>query len=1160
MPTFNGSAGHDTLAGGADNDIINGLGGNDHLSGAAGNDTVDGGAGNDQLFGGANNDSLSGAAGNDMLDGGANDDAMKGGIGNDTYVLTEAGDTVTELPGGGTDAILTSLDNRSLADFANVENLTLLGVANLNATGSDVANFLTGNDGKNVLSGGKGNDTLYGGAGDDTLKGEAGNDLYLVDSFFDVVEEAAGGGKDTIRSTGTYDLVDGQEIETLIITSAGSVGGFGNNFANAITMMGGGDATFNGEGGNDTLTGSTESDLLSGGADNDVINGGDGSDRLFGDDGNDTMNGGKGSDIYAVDSVADKVNELAGQGTEDTVFSTLASYTLTANVENLRMIDGLGLNGIGNALNNVLTGNALGNLLDGAAGNDSLSGVEGADTLKGGTGNDTLDGGIGADKMEGGAGNDLYIWDDASDLTTELAGAGIDTVQTDRSGHILAANVENLTLTGVAHITGTGNGQANLLTGNEGKNVLAGEGGNDTLDGGTANDTLKGGAGNDVYLVDTFFDVVEEATGGGKDTIRSTGTYDLTDDQEIESLIITSGGSVGGFGNTLANAITMMGGGDATFNGEEGNDTLTGSTDGDFLSGGKDNDVLIGGDGGDRLFGDEGKDTMNGGKGDDIYAVDSVADKVVELAGQGTDVVFSTLTNYTLAANVENLRLVDALGLNGTGNALNNTLTGNALGNLLDGAAGNDSLSGVEGADTLKGAAGNDTLDGGIGADKMEGGAGNDLYLWDDGSDVIVELAGGGTDLVQTDRNGHVLAANVENLTLTGVAHITGTGNSQANLLTGNGGKNVLIGAGGHDTLDGGGENDTLQGGAGNDVYVVDSIDDVVEEAAGAGKDTIRALVAYNLVDGQEVEQLVLLAGGFGFGGGNNLANVITMAGAGEVLMFGNGGNDTLNGGAGNDELDGGADNDVLNGGLGNDVLQLGLGNDVMAGGKGDDRYFVESAGDKVTELAGQGVDTVHSYVAVYTLGANVENLQLDAGINGTGNALNNSMIGNLFGNTLDGAGGNDILRGLSGDDSLLGGAGNDELLGEAGLDTLKGGAGNDVLEGGRNADVMFGEAGADVFRYAIAVEADLEFLGGDTINGFQSGVDKIDLVDLFADFAIDPDDAFTGGYLVLDKSGANTIIRFDQDGNAPGGTAFQVTLATVTSAVVLATDLILET
>ena len=1159
MPTFNGGAGHDTLAGGADNDIINGLGGNDNLSGAAGNDTVDGGAGNDQLFGGANNDSLIGAAGNDTLDGGANDDTMKGGVGNDTYILAEVGDSVGELLGGGTDTIQTSLDNRNLADFANVENLTLLGVADIDATGSDLANLLTGNAGLNVLSGGKGNDTLDGGAGDDTLKGGVGNDVYLVDSFFDVVEEAIGGGKDTIRSNDTYDLAEDQEIENLIITSAGAVAGFGNKLANAITLIGSGDGTLSGNDGNDTLTGSTDDDTLSGGKDNDVLNGGDGGDHLFGDQGNDTMNGGKGGDTYVVDSVADKVNELAGQGTDDTVFSQLAGYTLTANVENLRLADGFGVNGTGNALNNVLTGNALGNQLDGAAGNDSLSGVEGADTLKGGAGNDTLNGGIGADKMEGGAGNDRYIWDDGGDLTTELVGGGTDTVETDRNGHILAANVENLTLTGIAHVTGTGNGQANFLTGNSGKNVLAGEGGHDTLDGGAENDTLKGGAGNDVYLVDSFFDVVEEAIGGGKDTIRSTGTYDLAEDQEIENLIITSAGIVAGFGNSLANAITLIGSGEGTLNGNDGNDTLTGGTDDDNLSGGKDNDVLNGGDGGDHLFGEAGNDTLNGGNGNDQYFVDN-GDKVVEAAGQGTDVVFSSLASYTLTANVENLRLGATEGLNGIGNALNNTLSGNILGNVLDGAAGNDSLFGAEAADTLKGGAGHDTLDGGIGGDKMEGGAGNDLYIWDDGGDVTSELAGGGTDTVQTDRNGHVLAANVENLTLTGVTHITGTGNGLANFLTGNEGKNVLAGEGGHDTLNGGAENDTLKGGAGNDVYVVDSIGDVVEEAAGEGKDTIHALVAYNLVDDQEVENLILLSGGFGFGGGNKFANVITMAGAGEALMFGNDGNDTLTGGAGNDELDGGADNDVLNGGAGNDVFQLGLGNDAMTGGKGDDRYFVESAGDKVTELAGQGIDTVHSYVTSYTLGANVENLQLDAGLNGTGNALNNTMIGNLFNNTLDGAGGNDLLRGASGEDSLLGGAGNDELLGEGGDDTLKGGAGNDVLEGGRNTDVMFGEAGADVFRYAIAVEADLEFLGGDKINGFQSGVDKIDLVDLFADFAIDPDDAFTGGYLVLDKVGSDTIIRFDQDGNSPSGPEFQVTLATVTSATVLATDLILET
>ncbi|CCI28297.1 conserved hypothetical protein [Microcystis aeruginosa PCC 9809] len=64
----------------------------------------------------------------------------------------------------------------------------------------------------------------------------------------------------------------------------------------------------------------------------------------------------------------------------------------------------------------------------------------------------------------------------------------------------LAANVENLTLTGAAAINGTGNAGNNVITGNTANNLLNGGGGNDTLNGGAGLDTLTGGAGNDVFL------------------------------------------------------------------------------------------------------------------------------------------------------------------------------------------------------------------------------------------------------------------------------------------------------------------------------------------------------------------------------------------------------------------------------------------------------------------------------------------------------------------------------------------------------------------------------------------------------------------------------------------------------------------------------------
>jgi Ca2+-binding RTX toxin-like protein len=158
---------------------------------------------------------------------------------------------------------------------------------------------------------------------------------------------------------------------------------------------------------------------------------------------------------------------------------------------------------------------------------------------------------------------------------------------------------------------------------------------------------------------------------------------------------------------------------------------------------------------------------------------------------------------------------------------------------------------------------------------------------------------------------------------------------------------------------------------------------------------------------------------------------------------------------------------------------------------------------------------------------------------------------------TLTGGVGSDLLEGGDDNDVLSGGGGNDELAGWDGADTLKGGVGNDFLEGGLGADILFGEAGADVFVYAALFTSDLPTLGNDKINGFQKGVDKIDLSALIENFGINADDAFAGGFVILGKAGANTIVQFDQDGSA-GGLGL-VTLATVTSATVTAADVVLE-
>jgi VCBS repeat-containing protein len=567
------------ITGNTGSNALYGLGGNDTLNGGSGNDTLNGGIGADTMAGNAGNDTyvvddagdmvieslnqgtdlvqssidytltanvdnltltgtanlngtgntlnnvITGNTGDNVLDGGAGADTLVGGLGADTYVVDSSSDVVTEYADGGNDTVHSSV---SYTLSANVENLTLTGTANINATGNSLDNALIGNSGNNILSGGAGNDILDGGAGVDTMSGGTGDDRYVVDNISDVVNEAIGSGNDTVTATVDYTLSD--NVENLVLGGS-ALYGAGNALSNVIT----------GNSGNNILDGGNGADTLAGGAGDDsyivdnsadivlehsgegidtvlasasyalssnienltligdqsidgvgndldnVLVGNNGNNVIDGAGGADIMAGNAGDDTYIVDGMADQVIELASNGT-DTVVSTV-DYTLGDNVENLRLAGANNLNGAGNGQANVLEGNS---------GDNALSGMDGNDTLYGYAGNDLLDGGAGVDTLAGGSGDDTYIVESSSDSVIETVGEGTDTVLSSVSFG-LSANVENLSLQGMADIDGVGNSLNNTLTGNAGNNALYGGDGNDTLGGGVGDDLLAGGAGEDAY-------------------------------------------------------------------------------------------------------------------------------------------------------------------------------------------------------------------------------------------------------------------------------------------------------------------------------------------------------------------------------------------------------------------------------------------------------------------------------------------------------------------------------------------------------------------------------------------------------------------------------------------------------------------------------------
>jgi Ca2+-binding RTX toxin-like protein len=913
-----------------------------------------------KIIGTGLDDTLQGTAASDIIDGRAGKDKMIGGDGADTYYVDNLGDTVIDNFSNQVQ-IDTVISTVALTNsFLYVENYTFNSGAALNFT-ADAAD--------NEIHGGSGNDHIATGDGINHAYGNAGNDTLV-------------GGK-------SYDTLDG---------------GVGNDL-----LQGGA--------GEDTLSGGAGDDILEGGAQDDVLDGGAGKDQ---------MTGGDGSDTYYVDNIGDVVSEQMGGGLHDLINSTITITQLANEVEDARLLGGSALNLTGNALNNILSGN------DGA---------------------NVIDGGAGGDEMWGGKGSDTYIVDNVLDTVHEADGQGIDLVKSSVDFKLDDAT-ENLILTGSGNINGTGGKIANILTGNDGNN---------TLDGGAGNDTLIGGKGDDIYVVDSAGDKIVEtisnAAGGGHDTVKSAVNISIAALGNVEDLVLT-GSAVVGKANALDNTVTgndqgnvldggagadtLIGGkghdtyyidniGDTvvelpgegsdtiittvvlpgliagvesyTFNTKVGvsftaddatntlmgsayDDYLNGGTSGlDTLNGGAGNDVLVGGDDGNYLVGDQGADWMAGGNGDDTYFVDNVKDFISELFTGGTgDTVHSTISLLSLWDNVENAVLDGTASLNLTGNDLANKLTGNSGANVIDG---------------------------GTNADAMAGGKGNDTYIVDNVNDTVTENDNEGTDLVKSSAS-FKLGDYVENLTLTGLNNISGTGNFTANTIIGNDAANVL---------DGGGGADTLIGGKGDDSYIVDNAKDKVVEtvsnAAGSGHDRVWSSVDFSLAGLVNVEDLNLTGSGDIHAIGNALANFIQ-------------GNDGAN------------------------LIDGGKGADQMEGYGGNDTYYIDNVGDQVFEDAGKGEDTIVSSIALNSALSNVENYTFK-----TGQALD--FVANGLDNWIEGGSGNDHIQGNGGHDHLYGNAGNDWLEGGSANDTIDGGAGADKMQGYDDNDQYFVDNAGDL-------------------------------------------------------------------------------------------------
>jgi Ca2+-binding RTX toxin-like protein len=562
--------------------VVSGVGGNDAITigDGIGNATLAGGSGNDLLTDGDGGNTLEGSDGDDTLIAGAGDDFLSGGAGNDTIdysartegflfglnanTFSPNAAQITPLAGGGETDTLATLE--ILAGDA-----TILDVERLIAT--DAADTIR-----------------YQATSSDESEGFATTTIQ------------AGGGNDTISSSGTY----------------GSLIAFGGD----------GDDTFDHAGG------------LGGSAYSPTLFGGDGDDTFdFDDDtGPDSLDGGDGTDQILLSFFTQKVVDLNEFVSVENARSGADDVLLIGTPGNNHLqITGVGTiqGGDGDDTligstndDNSLVGGAGNDLIFGNAGDDTLDGGDGTDTLIGGGGNDTLLNGeivnpvqlnAGVLSFEGsGADEQISLWADGGALVVWLDGfeqrfdiASVTSIELDGGGgnDLLKLNPG---LAIPASISG-GDGNDKLIGGAANDALLGGDG-DDHMTGNAGDDLLDGGLGDDVMLGSAGIDTADYSSRTANLLIGLDKWQDDGEAGELDLAYLDIERVLGGAGDDRIGAL----GADNTLLGNAGDDTLGGGGGDDSLFGGLGNDKLDGGDGDDYLEGAAGHDVIHGGAGADL--------------------------------------------------------------------------------------------------------------------------------------------------------------------------------------------------------------------------------------------------------------------------------------------------------------------------------------------------------------------------------------------------------------------------------------------------------------------------------------------------------------------------------------------------------------